>query len=68
VTAILRPGDKIHLAFGVDPHVNREMVQQEALIVARNMTEAYAAQGVTIVRWTANTTLSHPVVVAVFRD
>jgi len=35
--------------------------------MAVQLTENYAAMGVTVAFWTATTNLSHPVVVAVFR-
>lgn len=36
--------------------------------MAVQLTENYAAMGVTVAFWTATTSLSHPVVVAVFRQ
>lgn len=62
----LYPGDKIHLAVPVSAGYPAD-VRAEAREMAVQLTENYAAMGVTVAFWTATTNLSHPVVVAVFR-
>ena len=68
MTAILKRGDRIHIAFPVDGNVTSEEAMKQALHRKEELTATYAKQGVTVVRWNAHNALTHPVVVAVFRD
>lgn len=61
MTAILRPGDKIHLAFPIND-------AESSMSNYQFHKREYAAQGVEIAFWTGNSALTHPVVVAVFRS
>lgn len=71
MTAYLKPGDKVWLAFGMNsssnPHEKKEAMEQAARD-AQQFIEIFAGMGVTITNWSANSALTHPVVVAVFRD
>lgn len=64
MTAILRSGDKIHIAFGVDTGTTKVRAEE----VAQDYLNMYSRLGVTIVQWTASTALTAPVIVAIFRD
>ncbi len=68
MTAYLQPGDRIHLAFQASDHPNAAKAEAQVKDDARDFTAAYAQQGVTVETWSANSALTHPVVVAVFRD
>lgn len=67
MTAILQPGDKIHLAIPSSGHKAEEVLE----IAQKSydfLGEEYARQGVEIVTCSANNQLTHPVVVAIFRS
>jgi hypothetical protein len=68
VTPILQRGDKIHLAFGLSGNLTPPEAFFEAQKAITTIKENYREQGVEIVEWTANTGLTHPVVVAIFRN
>jgi hypothetical protein len=64
---ILRRGDRIHLAFPAlpgDSEASGRQVARDAVV----LTDMYAKVGVHVEIWSANSALSHPTVVAVFRD
>lgn len=67
MTAILKRGDKIHMAMGVDLNSPLELKDQAAQIL-RELRLAYGAYGVEVVTLTCNTLLNYPIVVSVFRD
>jgi hypothetical protein len=67
MTAYLQPGDKIHLAFGVDSDLPYGDKVKQASENAQALTAQYAFQGIEVVMWTANSQLTHPVVVSVIR-
>lgn len=68
MTAYLQPGDKIHLAFGIDSDLSYQEKVQQAESNARNLTAQYAKMGVQVVMWTANSVVNHPVVISVIRS
>lgn len=68
MTVILKRGDRIHLAVGLDNHGDVEAVKKQLREAIADLSDTYTKQGVTVVQWTGSTTLTHPVVVAVFRD
>lgn len=71
MTAYLKPGDKIWLAFGMNSGVTdyeKEKGMEQARKDAETFTQVFADLGVTIVNWSANSALTHPVVVAVIRN
>ena len=63
MTAVLQQGDKIHLAFPVS--TGADAIAAESM--ARQLIRAYAQMDVMVIQWTSSTTLTHPVVVAIFR-
>lgn len=68
MSVILQRGDKIHLCVPVDGSQSRVDMQKEAVETARQLTAQYATYGVHVELWAANTGLTAPVVVAVFRE
>lgn len=69
MSVILQRGDKIHLAIPFTAG-NGTYGQQktEAEVEAEHYIAFYLEQGIQVVRWSANNALTHPYVVAVFRD
>ncbi len=67
MTAYLQPGDKIHLAFGIDSNLTYPEKVKQAESNARTLIAQYADLGVEVVLWSANNVLAHPVVVSVIR-
>jgi len=61
MTANLQPGDKIFLAFPLN-------LDGDAPDLYRFYKNEFAKQGVEVVFWASNSALTHPVVVAVFRN
>lgn len=64
---ILMPGDKIHLAFPLRSGLTAEEAKKEAQEINDQMTTWYRKAGVEILISSANTSIQHPMVVAVFR-
>lgn len=68
MTAYLQPGDRIHIVipFSRDEygHPNPAAVEKDAAA----LIALYAAQGVTVISWMANSGLDAATVVAVFRN
>lgn len=67
MTAYLKPGDKVWLAFPMNQG-EKEEAKRQASLDAQFFTNNFATMGVTVVNWSANSALTHPVIVAVFRD
>lgn len=67
MTAYLKRGDRIHLAFPVarDPVLT---FGERSRAAAQGHVQDYACEDVQVVVWTANSSIPAPVVVAVFRD
>jgi hypothetical protein len=63
MTAYLQAGDKIHLAFTMDPSGTRE-----THLVAAQLTEQYRQWGVSVTHWSASTGVGAPHVVSVVRE
>lgn len=68
MTAYLQPGDEIHLAFGVSatkygPDLDAEVAERMS-----QFNEAYNHKGVKIISFNYSSSLTHPVVVSVFRE
>ena len=74
MTAYLQPGDKIHIAFPVTSHPGLMPIEANRLMAAelaavkKDFTELYGKQGVEIAMVTGWSTITAPVVVAVFRE
>lgn len=68
MTAYLQPGDRIHLAIPVTPGLPGDQAAEEAEHTRAQYEQEFHDRGVTITGVTANPALTHPVVVAVFRD
>lgn len=67
MSVILQRGDRIHLAVPISAASQHEAETETRKAIAA-LEPDYTQQGVTIISWSANTLLTHPVVVAVFRD
>lgn len=68
MTAILQPGDKIHLAFGLGTtDLKGNELHKFAESELQQYVRSYGKQGVQVVQWTASSALTAPVVVAIFR-
>ena len=67
MTAILQPGDSVHLAMPYSPTGSASEDQKLILGISKEMSDQYAQQGVTVIYVSLNTALTAPVVVAVFR-
>ena len=68
MTAYLRPGDKVHVAFPIPPGLSVEEGRRVAQERSDGLIEGYARQGVKVVVIDACDVLTHVVVVAVFRE
>jgi len=68
MTAYLQPGDQIHIAFPVSGSLYPDAARAEAERTHADLTATYAKLGVTVVTSSANSALTAPVVVAVFRQ
>lgn len=69
MTAILKRGDRIILAFPVNATPDKDETEKQVAETAEFLSASFAEQGVTVIQFSAHTTsLTHPVVVAVFRD
>lgn len=68
MTTILRRGDKIHLAFGLDSRLSREEAAVESKKNHDFFAKMYGRMGVEVSFSTGSSTLTAPVVVAVFRE
>lgn len=68
MTAYLQPGDEIHIAFGVSATKYGIDLDKEVAQRMRQLNEAYDHKGVKIISFSYNSLLTHPVVVAVFRE
>lgn len=67
MTAYLQPGDQIHLAFPISAGLFPSEANAEAQREHDQFAANYAKLGVTVVTSSANSALTAPVVVAVFR-
>lgn len=67
MSIVLYPGDKIHLAFGIDSNLTAAARREQAHREHDEFARTYARHGVEVVSSSANSLLTHPVVVAVFR-
>jgi len=68
MTAYLKRGDRIHLAFPISPTLWGTALDDAVKDALHSLIEGYAAQGVTVVTYSASSSITHPTVVAVFRD
>lgn len=67
MTAYLQPGDRITIAFGIDPTKNLMEQQEETSASVKFFTDLYASAGIKVVASTASTRLTHPMVISVVR-
>ncbi len=68
MTAYLQPGDQIHLCVPISSgHLTKASADAEAKTHADTLTELCERHGVTVVSWSGNPALSHPVASLVFR-
>lgn len=68
MTAILQPGDRVHLALGVDLRLSLERAIEAKARFLAEVEPMYAALGVTIVGVTITAGAAPAVILAVFRD
>lgn len=68
MTMYLKRGDKIHLAVPIPNTFSPAEAEVETRRLYNFYVTEYGALGVGIVIFTTNSTLTHPVVVAVFRE
>lgn len=68
MTTYLQPSDKIHLAFGISPHMSEQEQKARATELHQVFTDMYAAMGVILVGTTAIPGLKEPVVISVVRE
>lgn len=65
---ILQRGDRIHLAFPISPMLSGTEREAKMAGDAEAFVREFERQGVTVTSWTAHSSLTHPVIVAVFRS
>lgn len=68
MTAILEPGDHIHLALPMSTHLTEAARDAEGKRQADALTQVCSQHDVTVVSWSSHSALSHPVASLVFRD
>jgi hypothetical protein len=68
MTAILRRGDKVHIACGIDSGQTQQQCLLQANTIMAQMKREYAPLGVEVVLLTANHGVTAPVIVAIFRE
>lgn len=68
MTAYLQPGDKIHIAVGINSTYSMELANRQVAEQLKTFEEAYGSVGVTVLTITGTPGLLHPVIVAVIRD
>lgn len=67
MTAYLQPGDKIHIVFPLSSNIGESLPDASRRIHAEYCA-MYNQVGVELIGSTGNTTLNHPVIVAVIRE
>lgn len=67
MTAYLQPGDKIHLAFPLSANIGETLPEASRRMHAE-LVAMYAQMNIELIGSSGNTTLSHPVIVAVIRE
>lgn len=67
MTAYLQPGDKIHIAFPLSANIGETLPEASRRMHAE-LVAMYAQMNIELIGSTGNTTLSHPVIVAVIRE
>lgn len=68
MTAYLQPGDEIHLAFPVSATKHGMALEAEIQQNMSHFNELYDRKGIKIISFSYNSDLTHPFVVAVFRQ
>lgn len=67
MTAYLQPGDKIHIAFPISANIG-ETLPEASRRMHGEIAAMYAQMNVQLIGSSGNTTLNHPVIVAVIRE
>lgn len=67
MTAYLQPGDKIHIAFPLSANVGETLPEASRRMHAE-LVAMYAQMNIELIGSSGNTTLNHPVIVAVIRE
>lgn len=68
MTAHLQPGDRIHIAVGINSTNSVELANRQVAEQLKTFEQAYGSVGVTILTITGTPGLLHPVIVAVIRE